>query len=671
VAFRRQGPGLIVEPVDEVADGEEEVGAIRDAFEAETASREDIGAEPFIVLERVLIDHPGLFRRPVPPVSELFEKAGFEIDGGWVGRAGVSWKPPGVAMADRLRDRLRVEHQLNECCEEALEVVIDALSAQILGGDLDIRSVNRALGHGPVVEAFSEWVDEMFGLDSPSIGELADALAAPGRGDTAPALLLRARHHEATGTVLEAERDLESAVRLDPEYGPALAELAWYVSDRGDADRTVSLLRRAGLGGDDPMLAFHAGLGAGLPAVGRNEPCPCGSGRKYKVCHLGQVQVGAGERVQWLISKLTTFVTRPDREHGIYGLASSALLPDFEVGDLARMARDEFILELRVFEGGGVSEYLDSRGVLLPQDERDLLELWEMTRLGFWEVIGSDGESRSTVRDTRTGETLEVTDRSMAGQFEPGDQILARFLPGWGHNWPSGVALRIDLRHRDSLIALLDLEPDADEIARWYGGLFAPPSFANREGEPLVLCSARLKPMQTWDATTEILDGAYERDDETSGLWRELFDLNPDERIVRALIRRDGDELVVEANSETRLDRVLEQLAALAEVVTRETQPMRNPAELEAVSSDRPENEASTEPVDPELVAQIVDAIERRWLDEAVPALGGITPRQAVADPTRRKDLIALLRSFERMPATDAITMRPDVLRRQLGLADD
>jgi preprotein translocase subunit SecA len=22
-----------------------------------------------------------------------------------------------------------------------------------------------------------------------------------------------------------------------------------------------------------------------LPKVGRNEPCPCGSGRKYKACH--------------------------------------------------------------------------------------------------------------------------------------------------------------------------------------------------------------------------------------------------------------------------------------------------------------------------------------------------------------------------------------------------
>jgi preprotein translocase subunit SecA len=24
---------------------------------------------------------------------------------------------------------------------------------------------------------------------------------------------------------------------------------------------------------------------AGLPRVGRNDPCPCGSGKKYKACH--------------------------------------------------------------------------------------------------------------------------------------------------------------------------------------------------------------------------------------------------------------------------------------------------------------------------------------------------------------------------------------------------
>ena len=53
-------------------------------------------------------------------------------------------------------------------------------------------------------------------------------------------------------------------------------------------------------GGGAPVDAFgeadHAGVGAGMrlaqspvqhdgPKVGRNEPCPCGSGKKYKHCH--------------------------------------------------------------------------------------------------------------------------------------------------------------------------------------------------------------------------------------------------------------------------------------------------------------------------------------------------------------------------------------------------
>jgi hypothetical protein len=48
---------------------------------------------------------------------------------------------------------------------------------------------------------------------------------------------------------------------------------------------------------------------------------------------------------------------------------------------------------------------------------------------------------------------------------------------------------------------------------------------------------------------------------------------------------------------------------------------------------------------------------------------GGLTPYEAVADPTRREDVITLLRSMERLAASaGAITMRPEVLRRHLGL---
>ncbi|MEK7380315.1 MAG: SEC-C metal-binding domain-containing protein, partial [Gemmatimonadota bacterium] len=42
---------------------------------------------------------------------------------------------------------------------------------------------------------------------------------------------------------------------------------------------------------DPPPAALETSLGrmasgaAGVPEVGRNDPCPCGSGKKYKKCH--------------------------------------------------------------------------------------------------------------------------------------------------------------------------------------------------------------------------------------------------------------------------------------------------------------------------------------------------------------------------------------------------
>jgi len=60
------------------------------------------------------------------------------------------------------------------------------------------------------------------------------------------------------------------------EVGPAkallLAKAAWLADRYGDPE---GLLRPA------PSQARR-------PKVGRNDPCPCGSGRKYKHCCLGK-----------------------------------------------------------------------------------------------------------------------------------------------------------------------------------------------------------------------------------------------------------------------------------------------------------------------------------------------------------------------------------------------
>jgi hypothetical protein len=40
------------------------------------------------------------------------------------------------------------------------------------------------------------------------------------------------------------------------------------------------------------------------------------------------------------------------------------------------------------------------------------------------------------------------------------------------------------------------------------------------------------------------------------------------------------------------------------------------------------------------------EQLNQRWLQEHIPALGGLTPYEAANDPTRREDLRKLLQSF-------------------------
>ncbi|MEX2423322.1 MAG: SEC-C domain-containing protein [Acidimicrobiia bacterium] len=668
VTFRRIGDQVVAEAATEVGEGDTEVAALRDAFEIWVGYDEGLGDEPQNLLTRVVFADRLLFRSPVRPVVELLADAGLSVEGAFVGPTDSEWKPQGVAAADEFRSQLRRRYGFNDCCDDAYDLVMDAWIAHRSGLDVPAKVVNRALGHGSVVEAFTDWANQFGILGSVSVGDFATALASSGRRESAAALMLRARHNEAVGETLAAELDLEEAIAADSDFGPALVELAWYAADRGDAPRVITLLRKAGMGQDHPWLSFHESLGSQLPKVGRNEPCPCGSGRKYKQCHLGRSEISTRDRATWLLSKLTVFATRDEFGSALVGLASSAMWNDFEIDDMVRMCRDEFIVELAVFEGGLVSEFRERRGMLVPDDEAEILESWEESSLALWEVESTDGVATVTLRDTKTGDVETVTDRATASRFLPGDQVLARLLPGWGEMWLSGVMVPVVPQRRASLLEILDHHHDADTLAEWYGALHAPPRMSNREGEPLVLCEARLCPTDGWNALEAALDEHYERDDTDEDVWREFVEIDEEERLIRAVLRRRDDELEVEVNSEERLARVADQLFDVAEVVSETIRPARTLKEVQAMQADSPPLPAPP-PVDPEVVAELRDRYERRWLDEEIPALSGMTPRQAAADPTRRGDLIALLRSFEKYPSHE-LSMRPEVMRKHLGLED-
>ena len=104
--------------------------------------------------------------------------------------------------------------------------------------------------------------------------------------------------------------------------------------------------------------------------AGRNERCPCGSGKKYKQCHLGNELHPLVDRAGWLYVKLMRFmqVDHPQFPRVIADdIVESVVDPD-----LRAMVHESYLgIDLALFEGGIAERFLDAKRTLLPADEID------------------------------------------------------------------------------------------------------------------------------------------------------------------------------------------------------------------------------------------------------------------------------------------------------------
>ena len=76
---------------------------------------------------------------------------------------------------------------------------------------------------------------------------------------------------------VQSGEQLEQAAEELEQRAENIANVTYTApTETGDVETTVDA---------STLLAQGAGTAAGLPRVGRNDPCPCGSGKKYKHCH--------------------------------------------------------------------------------------------------------------------------------------------------------------------------------------------------------------------------------------------------------------------------------------------------------------------------------------------------------------------------------------------------
>jgi SEC-C motif len=652
------------------------------------------------------VEDPAVFTEPLPPLSEIVDDYGLAHRGEWLAPDGFDFdrwhfERGCAALAER--------HDLDPDDAFAVYTLVnlfDQISLLIDAADADEppEDALTAAGDGATASDAAELEGDRF---ADLVGELGSALADPllaevlvaetvgADRDGASALgmfaevlepkvpraarvacrWLRAVALERIGDIDASEHELLAAESMDPDWPLPLFDLARIASDRGDVERGLALLRRADAGPDDPLVELlEQHRAEPRRDIGRNELCWCGSGRKYKKCHLGREQLPLAERVGWLYAKAGQHALLSGWNDLLAEAAYERCRYDVDDPDaLAAAMDDPLVLDAVLFEGGAFEEFLEMRGSLLPDDERLLAEQWLLVERSVFEVEKVHRGQGVAVRDVRTGDTHEVRERAASRQLKPGQLVCARVVPAGDAMQFFGGLEPVALHERDPLIDLLDTGPDAVTLVAQLSRRFAPPALANTEGDPFVICEATVH-VGDPVGIEAALDDTYDRvDGDEPPRWFEHVTTQGMQRIRAALVL-DGDTLRVEANSEKRMDRVLATLARLdpaMNVLDDSRRPLRDAREAAELAKQLPiAGEDALDPADPELAAlldEFVRDYETRWLDEPIPALDGHTPRQAADDPTRRGDLIKLL---DTLPAGEAGRggMDADRLRAALGL---
>jgi tetratricopeptide (TPR) repeat protein len=691
IGLRLTAEGLVLERVDVIAEhtAGEGLAATLDADEPTYLAA---------AVWTACVADAALFTDPLPPLSEIVDdhglarasesiaRSGFDF-GGWrfARRCELLAERHGIDVDDAL-----VLTALLELYEQTWRILDEADDADADEPDEDDESlrvqpaddsddVTRELGAQLADPLLAQLlVAETVGGDhggAAALGLFAETMEPKvPRAARVAWRWLRAVALERLGDIEEAERELLAAESMDPDWPLPLIDLARFASDRGDVERGLALLRRSG-DLDHPLVALLQAHRVGpRNDLGRNEPCWCGSGRKYKKCHLGREQLALAQRVNWLYEKAA---------HHVYAAGWRELLA--EVGyeryrhthDLSEAVdagiADDLVIDVVLFEGGAFAEFLEARGHLLPDDERLLAEQWLLVDRSVFEVNSVKPGVSVTARDVRSGETHDVVSRTASRHLKSGQLICARLVPVGDDSMQFfGGIEPIALHERDPLIELLDAEPDPVELMAALSRRFAPVTLTNTEGDPLAICAATVR-VSDPERVEAALDEAYDRaHGDEPPRWHEHVTTHGLPR-VRAVLVREGDALRVETNSAERMDRVLATLVQLDPtmlVVDDSRHPIRDTREAAELAADMGPPERALDPEDPavaEALGEFIREYETKWLDERIPALDGHTPRQAADDPTRRGDLIKLLDSF---PADDGTAgrMSPERLRLALGL---
>src|SRR6266545_6043012 len=213
-----------------------------------------------------------------------------------------------------------------------------------------------------------------------------------------------------------------------------------------------------------------------MSKVGRNDLCPCGSGKKYKHCHLPIEEAAQAEqrRLRQAVDTLMPQIIEAARglpeaippaiERFWNGKYSAEQLA--ELDDLEDRGADRFLTWFAFdypLEGDRtlVERLAEGEGTLpLNDDEARLLQGWGGVRLRPYIAESVLKGQSMHVRDLLDEQTYEVEDHAASRRVQPGEVLVAHLVPAGDRHYVGGAAAHLTADTREKLheYAALHLE---------------------------------------------------------------------------------------------------------------------------------------------------------------------------------------------------------------------
>lgn len=436
------------------------------------------------IVYELLADDRKLFDRPRLPLTDLCREAGLEIRGAMAAHDEQLWENQReIQLWHRTWSAFGEDRQSSDAALSILE-----LARQADPGRIDLKRALSSLADEDIAEFVVE--ELFFGelLDEDRVASVQEFAAAliKAAGEGMPEVVAHwfaALIAERAGEVMVADAHLQAALTAGRDWPPLLERAAWYASDRGDAAGALGLLRRM----PDPPRQVLAILiefeGSPQPDIVRNDPCWCGSGRKFKNCHLRQPQGHPlPARVGWLCLKAAWYLEHQGREarEEVLDLAEFRAVDPEDEDSVTQALEDPLLMDLVLTEHGWFESFIDARGSLLPEDELLLAQSWSLVDRTVYELEEITPGIGCRVRDLASGEKFEVQEKTFTGQSQKGWMICARVVADGESNQLVGGVFAVQPGTEEQVLDLC-AEGDTEALAAWVGNLHRPPRITTRE----------------------------------------------------------------------------------------------------------------------------------------------------------------------------------------------